>query len=688
MQKLTKSILKEKIDNLEEYFSKYKNKTSSKQLEEVRKRIDTQEYKIAVVANMSSGKSTFINALFGKDVLPSFNHATTDSATYIYSQPDIEKKAKIFFSNNQKSIEIIYNLEEEIKQYGQKDEDCKNDKYKNVDKIELSYPFKNLQTSSNEDFNITFIDTPGPNSTGDYEQKHKDQTRSVLNSVDMALFLFDYGQLDANLKSDEQGLWHTIQTRYQKDDNFEVYFLINKIDMAMEDNFKEVESIEEAQKHWYIHEQKAIDKLKKAALDNGINNPRIYTVSSNYSLLNRHDKSFRSPLKSFKNQFEDIFDDDKWEEEFIKYLGVDNLEKDINNYINSSVKERILKIASDNILDINNDELRNLNERIQIFSKPKAEAQESIEKALNFLDGEANYLEKDMLNRFKKSEEKYKKDICNLILLSIENELTSKNEDMTKITIAYIIEIAQNTSSKLAEKRAKSSLISLDGGEFKIELEKEVNVDSIIEDMQKFMKILFEEYKNNYLDVKTDLKNSYSNYEREITKSFRQAKDTLNNHLQDALDIDMQTVEMQTIDIDSTLSFDVAVPASVLDYKYQKAKYKKVSTSSWWNPFSWGDEESIKTQNEKHILIINPKDLEESISKNMKETIDKFSGKEQQNYIDAIITLRRENSDIFQDFKINKQKEIDKLEIEIQNSEKELAVVEKQLKDFTNATKE
>ena len=214
---LTKPEIKNKIDNLEKYFSKYKNGTSSKKLEDVKRNLDKQEYKIAVVANMSSGKSTFINALFGKEVLPAFNHATTDSAAYIYSKPNIEKKAEIFFSDKRKSITITENLEKEIKQYAQKDEDCEDSKYKNVEKIDLYYPFKNLQTSSNEDFSITFIDTPGPNSTGDYGQKHKDQTRSVLNSVDMALFVFDYGQLDANLKSDEQGLWHTIKTRYEKD---------------------------------------------------------------------------------------------------------------------------------------------------------------------------------------------------------------------------------------------------------------------------------------------------------------------------------------------------------------------------------------------------------------------------------------------------------------------------------------
>ena len=348
---LTKSELKNKIENLEKYFSKYKNESFTKKLEEIKEKLDNQEYKIAVVANMSSGKSTFINALFGKEVLPAFNHATTDSATYIYSKPNIERKAEIFFSDNKESIEVFENLEAEIKQYAQKDEDCKDDKYKNVEKIDLYYPFEKLQTSSNEDFSITFIDTPGPNSTGDYGQKHKDQTRSVLNSVDMALFTFDYGQLDANLKSDEQGLWNTIKKRCEKDKNFEVYFLINKIDMAMEDNFKDVKNVDDAKKNWGIYEQKAIEKLKKAANSYGVTEPKIYTVASKFALLNRDDVSWDSPLESFKKKFEQIFSRDIWENEYIKYLGITELENDINNYINTSVKEKILKIAFDNIVN-------------------------------------------------------------------------------------------------------------------------------------------------------------------------------------------------------------------------------------------------------------------------------------------------------------------------------------------------
>ena len=60
---LTKSELKNKIENLEKYFSKYKKQDAIKKLEEIKEKLDNQEYKIAVVANMSSGKSTFISVI-------------------------------------------------------------------------------------------------------------------------------------------------------------------------------------------------------------------------------------------------------------------------------------------------------------------------------------------------------------------------------------------------------------------------------------------------------------------------------------------------------------------------------------------------------------------------------------------------------------------------------------------------
>jgi GTPase Era involved in 16S rRNA processing len=685
---LTKSEIRNKIEDLEKYFSKYKKQDAIKKLEEVKEKLNNQEYKIAVVANMSAGKSTFINALFGKEVLPAFNHATTDSATYIYSKPNIEKKAEIFFSDGKKGITVTQDLEKEIKQYAQKDEDCKDDKYKNVEKIDLYYPFENLQTSSNEDFSITFIDTPGPHSTGDYGQKHKDQTRSVLNSVDMALFTFDYGQLDANLKSDEQGLWNTIKKRCEKDKNFEVYFLINKIDMAMEDNFKDVKNIDDAKKNWGIYEQKAIEKLKKATNSYGITEPKIYKVASKFALLDRDDILWDSPLESFQKKFKQIFRD-IWENEYIKYLGITELENDINNYINTSVKEKILKIAFDNIGTLKNEELISLTGRIQTLSKPKEEATKNVNQALLFLEGDAKKLENDMKDRFKELSHKAIEEINDLIDSAIQNELYLKIDEMAKIAIAYAEAIAGGENPNNAKKAAKQFFknVNLDE-EVLLELEDSIDMNEVLSEMRNYTKLLFDDYKNNYLDVKSDLKNCFAEYERNISKVFRQIKDSLNAQLKDALDIDIQTIEMQTVDINSTLTFDVTIPESVLDYQYQSAEYTTVSDSVWWNPFSWFDERTVKTQDEKHTLTIQPQDLKKSLEKSMTESVDKFCEKEKENYKVAIEEIRRMNSYIFQDFRISKQKEIDELQIAIANSEKELVIVEKQLEDFNTLTKE
>jgi predicted GTPase len=695
---LSKSDLRNKIENLEKYFSKYKKQDAIKKLEEIKEKLNNQEYKIAVVANMSAGKSTFINALFGKEVLPAFNHATTDSATYIYSKPNIEKKAEIFFSDGKKSITVTQDLEKEIKQYAQKDEDCKDDKYKNVERIELYYPFQNLQTSSSEDFSITFIDTPGPNSTGDYGQKHKDQTRSVLNNVDMVLFMFDFEHIDDNLKSDEQGLWNTIKKRHDKDRNFGVYFLVNKIDKAMNDNFKEVgkRKDDEYKKfkldNWFIHEQKAIEKIKAAAKDHGIIDPKIYPIASELQLMKRDeniDPDSEDKLDLFQKQhFRRVFDNG-WEIEFIKYLGIVALERDINNYINTSVKEKILKIALDNIGTLKNEEFISLTSRMQTLSKPKEEATKNVNQALLFLEGDAKKLEKEMLNIFQQASDKAIEEINDLIDSAIQNELYLKIDEMAKIAIAYAEAIAGGENPNNAKKVSKNSYkkINLDQ-EVSLEVEDSIDMNKVLSEMQSYTKSLFDDYKNNYLDVKSDLKNSFSEYERNISKEFREVKSRLDSQLKDTLDIDIQTIEMQTVDIDSTLSFDVTIPDSVLDYKYQEAKYTMVSDSTWYIPWTWGDKRKVKIQDEKHILTIDPQDLKKSLEKSMTESVDKFSEKEKDNYKTAIVELRRKNSDIFQNFRINKQKEIDELQIAIGNSEKELLVVEKQLEDFNTLTKE
>lgn len=309
---------------------------------------NAQQYKIAVVANMSAGKSTFINALFGDSILPAYSHATTDCPIYIYSDdnPDNDK-AIIEFTDDKPTIELAKeDVPKEIKFYAQKDEDNLEEKYKNVKKIDLYWDFKVLQNSEKYNMDFVVIDTPGPNNTDEHAFKHSDTTKNIiLNEADMVLYLFDYGQIDANLESNENNLWGLIKQRKEKNPNFEIFFIINKIDKAFEDN-KKIEEIKSSsskeeyfaniKKHWFYYENIAIDKIKNSAKKYGFKSPKVFTVSSKFIEYYRNKNNLNfdhlDDINGFINFFKNSFGKN-WNSRFHSYLGYKSIEQSLKKYL-------------------------------------------------------------------------------------------------------------------------------------------------------------------------------------------------------------------------------------------------------------------------------------------------------------------------------------------------------------------
>jgi GTPase SAR1 family protein len=312
-----------------------------------------QQYKIAVVANMSAGKSTFINALFGNCILPAYSHATTDCPIYIYSDDNPDNDMAIVeFADGKETVELPKEVvQKEIKYYAQKDSDTLDEKYKNVKKIDLYWDFRVLQNSEKYDINFIIIDTPGPNNTDEHAFKHSDITKNIiLNEADMVLYLFDYGQLDANLESSENNLWGLIKQRKESHSNFEVFFVINKIDKAFEDN-KKIEEVKNAsskeeyynniKKYWFYHEKKAVEKIKYSAVKYGFKSPNIFAVSSKYIEYYRNKDNLNFDhlddidefIKFFKNSF-----GNNWDIKFHNYLGYKIIEKELKKHLNMDDK--------------------------------------------------------------------------------------------------------------------------------------------------------------------------------------------------------------------------------------------------------------------------------------------------------------------------------------------------------------
>ena len=297
-----------------------------------------KEHNIAVVANMSAGKSTFINAMFGDDILPAYNEAIIDSPIYIYSDDEPNNDMAIIeFHDNKESRGLLKNtLKKELKEYAKKDSLVKNEKYKNVKKIDLYWRFHSFVNKSKSSNYSVIIDTPGPNNSDEFGEQHFLITQNIiLGHASKIIYLLDYKQIDANLEVTKNNLWGWIEKRKKVDKKFEVLFVINKIDEALKDNSKIPEvcsanSREEyntkVKEYWNFYENRAIEKIRKVALKIGFTYPSILAISSEYIKLDRMRNELswddEDKLHSFKEKFKTIFQD-SWKKEYLRYIGTD-----------------------------------------------------------------------------------------------------------------------------------------------------------------------------------------------------------------------------------------------------------------------------------------------------------------------------------------------------------------------------
>lgn len=215
-------------------------------------------FPINVIATMSSGKSTLINALLGKKLMPSKNEACTATITEILDADD-PAFAAIVYGENDVVLQEIPHLTYEIM----------NELNDNPDVHRIStegdIPFLNSKSTA-----LMLVDTPGPNNS--QNQAHKNTTYRAINndSNNLILYVLNGTQLSTN---DDAALLRYIADQIKKGgkqvrDRF--LFVINKMDQF---NPQE-ESIE-----------KAILSARKYLASYGIEDPQLFPCSA-FTALN------------------------------------------------------------------------------------------------------------------------------------------------------------------------------------------------------------------------------------------------------------------------------------------------------------------------------------------------------------------------------------------------------------------
>lgn len=225
----------------------------------------SEEFEVNVVATMSAGKSTLINALLGKKLMPSKQGACTATITRIKDDDDSTFKAKSYDQdgNEMDSYSVL--------DYKTMTSLNKNPEVSEI-KVEGNIPF----VSSNE-IKLILIDTPGPDNARD--KRHGQVTAKALDQSSKMLVLFVMN--GGKLHDEAQDMFLKRIARSMsvggKQSRERFMFVINKLDdYDEEDDDIANETIPDTVK--YLEEM-------------GIENPNIFPAAALPALLIRRYQS-------------------------------------------------------------------------------------------------------------------------------------------------------------------------------------------------------------------------------------------------------------------------------------------------------------------------------------------------------------------------------------------------------------
>jgi hypothetical protein len=425
------------------------DKLRDNSIREAFKNAKNQKFEVNVVATMSAGKSTFINALLGKKLMPVGNTATTATIVKIIDTDQDNFAAKAFGSNGELLTEDSNITYTTMKEWN---------KDTSISSIEI---LGRIPCVESVGMRLVLVDTPGPNNSQD--ESHRKKTYGMLAASDKSLVLFvlNARQLEVN---DQKNLMDYVSECMQKGgkQSRERYiFAVNQMDAfdPEDDDPKE-----------------ALDGVKKFLHDYNICNPNIFPVSARVALECRDDEirykstvsDFTSKLKysdefkfdnyyeynnlpiSVKHNIEGLFQEANDNEKVEIQSGIVSIEQAIGLYINKYA--RTIKVKD--LVDSFNNRLNEL----KAVATLQAEIRQNKDKKAQ-LDKQIEELESKIESG--RSAQTLSKLIDRKNLASAVNDEIDEYVDNTKTKIEKLI-FESSKSTKVLKQEAVEKVSSIE----------------------------------------------------------------------------------------------------------------------------------------------------------------------------------------------------------------------------------
>ncbi|MFI3211072.1 MAG: dynamin family protein [Peptostreptococcaceae bacterium] len=265
---------------------------------------------IMVVATMSSGKSTFINSIIGREIIPSKNEACTAKICKIVNDK----------TRNDFCVFGLDKYKNKVFKYTSMNLECMDYLNDNEDILmsEIIGNIENLDTYNG--MSVTIVDTPGPNNSQDITHS-KITIDTIKNITDDTLVLYVINATQIGVDDDYNLLRLVRDEVYLKGGQDRVIFILNKIDQID----LQKESIEQV-----------IINTKEYLKNSGVEEPYVYPASSYIAKNIRKVLSGEHVTKKEQRSFYDVDDLD-----LLKYVPLNNSSKDeLQDEIDLCIKNR------------------------------------------------------------------------------------------------------------------------------------------------------------------------------------------------------------------------------------------------------------------------------------------------------------------------------------------------------------
>lgn len=477
---------------------------------------DLDTYKIAVVGGTGLGKSTFLNALMSKVLLPSQRvDECTGVVVEIKHDNDDETSATIINHNGSVITRIDDVTQEKLFEYIN---------HKDVQSIQIETAIGNLAkliaSNHNDDVDIIFIDTPGYDTDKDTGGvKHTQITYEIIKNAHLIL---------AFLEFDKDGRWSNrelLETIVEKQDfadlEDKLYIILNKIEGA---EYKLAEKKQRLLEKLSIKKENEVEPtLPNIKIDKilgvgslGALYCRLYPEAKTSDAVNqlRKDENLfkeqRQRLREFAGYREDL-EDEGVKNAFEKQLELSNIkqvEKSIADYLNrgnleykilkqllDKAKKSVEKLKNDANIKRNNVENNIKSEKSEfekLFSKELIEYKKNKLNEFNSEKGKLlDTVESEIIKKYKRKLSKNIKDTNNSYEKSMQGVFKTWTYKSNKNTTSNMEKARKPIRNWLSE---ISSHINITNSDFKTALEKEHDkIQSFCNDWQSNL--------YNYLNV-------------------------------------------------------------------------------------------------------------------------------------------------------------------------------------------